>query len=522
MYRLHGVLRSLLFSVLLPFAIALQAQSVPPAAGISSDQEARIRRIETSLVEIPMSKGEPPLRLNLAQLMQAYNDPGFSIAVIDNFQIVWSKVYGVVQAGTSIPVTERTLFQAASMSKPVTATAVLFLVQQGRLSLDENVNDKLKTWKVPENEFTKTEKVTLRRILSHTAGLTVHGFPGYDMDDPLPTVVQILNGEKPANSPPVRVDAVPGTRQSYSGGGVTIMQQLLIDTTGKPFPVLMRELVLDQIGMANSTFEQPLPSERTKFAASATAADGKTLHGNWHVYPEMAAAGLWTTPSDLAHFLIEIALSKNGKSNRVLLESVARQMLTPVVSNTGLGFFLPEQSPGEFGHGGSNEGFESNMKMNAESGEGIVMMGNSDNLFEVMKFVQTAVAKEYAWHMKHEEPDAAAKLLLIAIVKGTPTALRRYSDWKISRDPGEKTEVGTLNFVGERLLACGKTQDAITVYQRNVQEYPGSSKVYKSLAEAYAQTGQKQLAIQNFEKVLQLDPKNQDAIDQLKKLKGTQ
>jgi CubicO group peptidase (beta-lactamase class C family) len=294
-----------------------------------------------------------------------------------------------------------------------------------------------------------------------------------------------------------------------------------MDTTGKPFPVLIRELVLEKIGMANSTFEQPLPAERAKLAASATAADGKTLHGKWHVYPEMAAAGLWTTPSDLARFLVEIALSKNGKSNRILSEATTRQMLTPVVSDAGLGFFLPENSPGEFAHSGSNEGFESNMKMNAESGEGIVMMGNSDNLFEVMKFVESAVAKEYAWHMKHEEPDAAAKLLLIAMVKGTPTALHRYSDWKTSQDAAEKTVEGTLSYVGERLLACGKTQDAIMVYRRNVQEYPGSSKVYESLAEAYAKAGQKALAIQSFEKALQLDPKNRNVIDQLKKLKET-
>jgi CubicO group peptidase (beta-lactamase class C family) len=522
--HLRGVLRSLLFSALVPFALPLQAQSVviASAGGIESDQAARIHRVETSLVEIPMRRKEPPLRLNLEQLMHVYNDPGLSIAVIDNFQIVWSKGYGVVQTGTSIPVTEHTLFQAASISKPVTATAALFLVQLGKLSLDENVNDKLKTWKVPENEFTKTEKVTLRRILSHTAGLTVHGFPGYDVGSPLPTVVQILNGEKPANSPPVRVEAVPGTRQSYSGGGVTIEQQLLMDITDEPFPVLMRELVLDKIGMTESTFEQPLPPKRAELAASATSADGKMLHGKWHVYPEMAAAGLWTTPSDLGKFLIEIALSRNGKSNRVLSESMSRQMLTPVISNAGLGFFLPEKSQGEFGHSGSNEGFESNMKMNVESGQGLIIMGDSDNAFDVMQFVERAIAKEYGWRAKPSEPDAAAKLLVIALVKGSSTALLCYDDLKNANDPMDKIDEGTLNYVGERLLASGKDQDSIAVYQRNTHEHPASSKAYEGLAEAYSKTGQKHLAIQAYEKSLQLDPKNQDAIDQLKKLKVAQ
>jgi CubicO group peptidase (beta-lactamase class C family) len=171
----------------------------------------------------------------------------------------------------------------------------------------------LKSWKVPENEFTKDQKVTLRRIMSHTAGLTVHGFPGYDVDSPLPTLVEILKGEKPANTDPIRVDTVPGTKSRYSEGGVTIEQQLIMDVTGKQFPALVRELVLDRIGMNDSSYEQPLPAARASMTAGGTYGDGRPVHGKWHVYPEMAAAGLWTTPTDLAKFAIEIALSKQGK-----------------------------------------------------------------------------------------------------------------------------------------------------------------------------------------------------------------
>ena len=222
--------------------------------------------------------------------------PGLSIAVVDNFHIVWTKAYGVIEAGSNTPVTPRTLFQAGSISKPVAASGALYLVEQGKLSLDEDVNQKLKTWKVPENEFTKTEKVTLRRVMSHTAGLTVHGFPGYDVNDSVPTLVQIFNGEKPANTAPIRVDFVPGTQSRYSGGGVTIEQQLMIDVTGKPFPALMREFVLDKIGMTDSSYEQPLPPARAAITASGTYADGKTVHGRWHIYPEMAAAGCGPHP----------------------------------------------------------------------------------------------------------------------------------------------------------------------------------------------------------------------------------
>jgi CubicO group peptidase (beta-lactamase class C family) len=346
MRSLFRIFHLLAVAVVLSSANPLAAQCDARADdGKGNNQAARIHRIEASTVDIPIGEGQPPLRLTLTELMHAYNDPGFSVAVIDNSQIAWAKGYGVTAAGSSKPVTVHTIFQAASISKPVTAAATLSLVEHGQLSLDEDVNAKLTCWKVPENEFTKTEEVTLRRILSHSAGLTVQGFPGYDVDSSLPSVEQILNGEKPANSPPVRVNTIPGTTERYSGGGVTVEQLLLTDVTGKPFPVLLRELVLDKLAMTDSSFEQPPSLQRADFAASATAADGKTLHGRWHIYPELAAAGLWTTPSDLAHFLIEIALTKNGKSHKVLSPATAQMMLTPVIDDTGSAFFFHRSRP---------------------------------------------------------------------------------------------------------------------------------------------------------------------------------
>lgn len=294
--------------------------------------------------------------------------------MIDNYQIAWTKAYGVTDAGSNKPVTTTTLFQEGSISKPVAATGALFLVQEGKLALDANVNEKLKTWKVPDNEFTKTEKVTLRRLLSHTGGLTVHGFPGYDVDAPVPTLVQIFNGEKPANTAAIRVDIVPGTKERYSGGGVTIEQQLMIDVTGKPFPEFMRQNVLEKIGMQDSSYEQPLPADWAGRAAAGTYADGKAVHGRSHIYPEMAAAGLWTTPTDLAKFAIEIALSKRGKANHVLSEKTTNEMLTPVMDEAGLGFFLDKRNPGQFGHGGADEGFQALLTMNANSGKGVAIM----------------------------------------------------------------------------------------------------------------------------------------------------
>src|SRR5205085_10557763 len=186
-----------------------------------------------------------------------------------------TKAFGITEAGGTTPVTTRTLFQAGSVSKPVAALGALHLVEERKLSLDEDVNRKLKSWKLPENEFTKEQKVTLRRIMSHSAGTTLHGFPGYTVGDPVPTLVQVLDGEKPANTQPVRVDIVPGSKWRYSGGGVLIEQQLMIDVSGKSFPQLMRENVFDKLGMKDSTFEQPLPASRVSSASSGNDITGK-------------------------------------------------------------------------------------------------------------------------------------------------------------------------------------------------------------------------------------------------------
>ena len=501
-------------------ASAGRSKSATHSAATTTDRSARLQNIETMAVELPGAQGAAPMQLSLAELMKAYNVPGLSIAVIENYKIVDAKGYGVISSGSSEPVTTKTLFQAGSISKPVAATAALYLVEHGKLSLDEDVNNKLKTWKLPENEFTKTEKVTLRRLMSHTAGLTVHGFPGYDVDEPVPTLVQVFNGEKPANTPAIRVDTVPGTKWRYSGGGVTIEQQMMMDVTGKAFPALMRETVLDKVGMTSSSYEQPLPAERAKMTAGGTHGDGKAVHGKWHVYPEMAAAGLWTTPTDLAHFAIEIALSKQGKSNRVLSEKMTREMLTPVMNDVGLGFFMEKDNPGQFGHDGADEGFQALLTMNAETGNGVVIMANSDNGISVANLVLRRVAKEYAWNYKAPQDDGGDELLLIAKLRGTPAALQRYDELKKTKNVEPKAAEGMMNGLGYRLLYSGNESGAIEVFQRNVRDYPQSANVYDSLGEAYMNTGQKELAIQNYEKSLQMNADNPNAVERLKKLKG--
>src|SRR5262245_3868542 len=362
-----------------------------------------------TLIEKARTDGK---RLTVASLMQSYKVPGFSVAIIENFKIAETRVYGVTETGGTTAVTPHTLFQAGSISKAVAAVGALRLVQEDKLGLDEDVNRKLKSWKIPENEFTKEQKVTLRRILSHSGGLTVHFFPGYPVGEPLPTLAQILNGEKPANDARVRVDFVPGTRWRYSGGATMTEQQLMVDVTGKQFPQLMRELVFDPLGMNDSTYEQPLPSSRVAAAASGTFESGKTVAGKWHVYPEMAAAGLWTTPTDLAKLAIEIALSKRGQSIRVLSEAMTREMLKvqmPRVEEIslgdeqhrdrmGLGFFLGDETrPDMFGHIGENQGFQAMLMIFADTGQGAAVMCNSDNGILLGDFFLDQIAKERSW-----------------------------------------------------------------------------------------------------------------------------
>ncbi len=519
---IHGFLLLLVIGIIcvVSSARAQTATSQVKSDDASAQLAPRIERIEKGILSVAPGENEPPLQVNLQKLMEVYKVPGLSVAVIDNFKIAWAKGYGVTEAGTTAPVTTKTLFQAGSISKPVAAAGALYLVEHGKLSLDEDVNRKLTSWKVPENEFTKDQKVTLRRILSHSAGTTVHGFPGYAIDGPVPTLVQIFNGEKPANTAAIRVDTVPGTVFRYSGGGVTIEQQLVMDVTGESFPQFMRKNVLDKIGMADSTYEQPLPPARAALAASGAYGDGKVVRGRWHVYPEMAAAGLWTTPSDLARFAIEIAVSKQGKANHVLSQAMTNEMLTPQIENVGLGFFLGDKTnPGQFGHNGDDEGFQAVLLMFSDSGHGVAVMANSEHGITVANDLVRSIAREYSWNNSLERIPAADVLTFIAEMRGGEAALRKYADLKKAGSSEYELSEGTLNQLGYHLLQSQHLEDAIEAFKLNVAEYPKSWNPYDSLGEAYMAAGQKDLAVQNYEKSIELNPKNQNGIDMLKKLK---
>lgn len=343
------------------------------------------RRIEHRLRPSIRIADRPDTSFDLVDRMRYYHVPGVSIAVIDQNRVVFARGYGVAEFGGNVAVDTTTLFLAGSISKPVFATGVLRLVEQGRLSLDEDVNRSLKSWRLPESPFTEREKVTLRRLLTHSAGLTVWGFPGYATGKPVPTVPQLLDGAPPANTAAVRNDTIPGARWLYSGGGITIAQVMTTDVTGEPFPALMRRLVLDRAGMTRSTFENPLPTSRWGEAASGHERIDTPVPGRFHIYPEMAAAGLWTTASDLARWAIAVTQAYRGAQGGVLTPAMARQMISKQVKQQppyGTGYWgLGVQVGGDedsltFSHGGRDEGFVASFVMWPNRGRGLVVMTN--------------------------------------------------------------------------------------------------------------------------------------------------
>ena len=369
-----------------------------PAAGAPDDSSAATMMARIEGRQVPDRQGFD--NLTLPQLMERFRVPGVSVAVIKDFQIHWAKGYGIadVTAGTSV--TPDTIFQAASISKPTAAVAVLRLVQDGKLSLDVDVNTFLKSWKLPASEHTRDRPVTLRSLLSHASGLgDGFGFPGYHPKDPVPAVVQILNGEKPSNTGKVLMERPPFTAFKYSGGGVTIVQLAVTDTIGRAFPELMKSLVLDPIGMKNSGFDQPLTPERDRMAARAHNGRGAAMDAKWHIYPELEAAGLWTTPSDLGRLAIELQKALEGKSDRVLSASMAREMVTPVgVGDYAVGFALRKMGEGwYFGHGGSNWGFQCDLVAHVRKGYGVAIMTNADSGGAIIGEIRNRVAAAYNW-----------------------------------------------------------------------------------------------------------------------------
>jgi len=378
--------------LLLTLFILVSSCKKEPAKSVDDD----INAIENGLLKGIQVKGETPEVFNIEEQMKVHNVPGTSIAIIENGKLKWAKGYGIANTNTNQKVDVNTLFQAGSISKPVAALAALKLVDEGKLDLDEDVSTYLKSWKLPDSKFTDTEKVTLRRLLTHTAGMTVHGFPGYTQKDSFPSINTVLNGK--GNTAEILLDTIPGSIWRYSGGGYTVMEKIVEDVSGLSLEDYMSKNILPKMDMTNSTYSQPIKESMQNNISAAYYGDGKIIEGLWHNYPEQAAAGLWTTPSDLAKYLIEIHEIYTSNSNGVLSKETVNAMLTKDKNDWGLGPSLRENNNDLiFGHGGKNAGFTNDMMAFAKSGNGVIVMTSADNGGRLIGEVLRSVSNYYNW-----------------------------------------------------------------------------------------------------------------------------
>lgn len=361
--------------------------------GFAATPPSVIESMQQSVTPPVVIRGEQHPPVSLATRMSQLHVNAVSIAVIRDGKLDWARAYGIADQERHIAATPDTLFQAGSISKPLAALAALKRVDAGALDLDRNVNDYLKSWKLPDNEFTVAHKVTIRNILNHTAGLTVWGFPGYSREGKMPSTVEVLDGK--GNTPAIRVWKQPDLSWRYSGGGYTILQLLLSDQSGVPFPVLMRESVLIPLQMNHSTYEQPLPEALHPLAASGYDRNGKKVEGDWHVYPEMAAAGLWTTPRELAKYVIAIQNTNLGRAH-FLSPTMAHAMLTPGMNHHGLGPVITADGL-RFGHGGADDGFQAEVTGFLDGRGGVVVMANSDNGGRLAQELILTLGHLYDW-----------------------------------------------------------------------------------------------------------------------------
>lgn len=379
--------------------LSCQSNKKKEIVDFSIDRGTNIQnRIEDNILKIDENGKNDSIATTIKLRMKALSVPGLSITVFDNNKILWSKGYGKKNKETGEDVNENTIFQAASISKPVTSVAAFRLIEEGRFSLNENVNSKLNRWQVPDNEFTQNEKVTASRIMSHTSGLSTSGFQGYHKNDSIPTLLEILQGSEITNSEPVRVVQKPGESELYSGGGMEVLQMLMEDVTGEKFAQLLNALVFIPTEMNSSSFTYPLPEKLDSLTANGYDEDENVIDGGYHIYPEKAAAGLWTNPTDLALFMIALGKSYRGEDNSLLSQESARTMMTRVPNAGGIGIGIDGEGKAfRFRHTGGNAGFVCYAVSFVDTGRGAVVMINSDNGFPLIHEIIRAISREYNW-----------------------------------------------------------------------------------------------------------------------------
>ncbi|UOE47463.1 beta-lactamase family protein [Mucilaginibacter sp. SMC90] len=364
---------------------------LPGSAAYGQFVNDKLAEVEKNLVGNIRIKGNPPMLLT--DRMAYYHVPGVSIAIIKNYKIIGVKGYGTTSDSLGKPVTEQTLFQAGSVSKSLNAVGIMKLRQENKLDLYIDINSYLQRWKFRYDSISREKTISMAQLLSHTAGVNVPGFPGYNRGSNLPDIVQLLNGRPPANTPRIQAEREPGKQMVYSGGGVLISQLAVMDITGQTYDDYMRKAVLMPLDMTHSTYGEPAGFDQI---ATGHYANGKEIYGRYRTYPELAAAGLWSTPGDLAKYIIEVQLACEGAAAKVLTQESARLMLQPYHNDrTGLGVFVDTLNGAVyFQHAGVTSGFRCQYYGSMKGGNGVVVMTNGDN-DGIIKEIINSVGRVY-------------------------------------------------------------------------------------------------------------------------------
>ncbi|MGV0753458.1 serine hydrolase [Empedobacter brevis] len=453
----------------------------------------------------------------LKERMNFYEVNAVSIAVVKDYKIEWIKAYGLADVSEKRPTTTETLFQAASISKSFNSLGILKLVEAQKLNLDKDFNTFLKTWKFPYDSISKGRKINIAQLLNHTAGLSVGGFGGYEKGQALPSITQILDGAKPANSNAVRSIFEPGLKFQYSGGGTTVSQLILEDTTGEEYADYMLKNVLQPLGMKQSSFNQP-PSANKKNLL-ATGYNGKIeVVGKYHIYPEQAAAGLWTNPTDLAKYIIDTQLSLQGKSNKVLSKEMSIERL-----ENNLGVFVQNYNGTKyFGHSGGNEGFVCHYIGSLEDGNGIAIMTNGRNMQLVNEIVSSIANLNHWKNYPFESIKESISLTIKKVAnKNIDKGIELYKKLKLTKPNDYNfSNASELNTLGYEFLRNNKIDEAIKIFTLNINQFPNLANAYDSRGEAYFDKKDYQASKADYQKVVELEPSNQNAKEMLLKIEN--
>lgn len=399
----------------MPRHILLVSLSCLFCACSAPDPAATPLTAQTHIVPAVTIVGDTPV--SLAQRLSHYRVPAASVAMIENGHITTTPVIGSRLAGDSAPIGTDTQFQAASIGKALTAVAVLRLVDQGRLDLDRSANTYLSRFRLKDADGIPADDVTIRALLTHSAGVNAPSFPGFERKADLPSLLDILNGTDKAETPPIHVSHPLGPYR-YSGGGFMVLEAVIEDVSGLSFDAFMQREVFAPLRMTNTSFRI---APNAVGRASGHDWHGIPIPGGWRDYPQSSAAGLWSTPTDLARLLAALHAAWIGADDAFLSQNLMAEIATEHDGGMGLGFGLSGQGDALLlSHSGANSGYNAFILLYLNTGNGAVVMTNGDGGRYLYTDILRTLEQKHGWPERlsslsfDPEPDEADRALALS------------------------------------------------------------------------------------------------------------